>query len=137
MPLGGLVRRQRLACRRFSDPKDEDLTIAGRLLGVEVTTGLGGLRFDEMEEPKGRGFDDTFRLSALAVVVNFLSAAFPVLIDFHFVLYVFLNNNDGLPIVWARGLFARFRSSRFVDPARLVAMQSIWLSLRSEVMASN
>ncbi|GMN31372.1 hypothetical protein TIFTF001_003227 [Ficus carica] len=64
----------------------KDLTIARRLLGVEVTTELGGLCFDEMEEGKGRGFDGTFRLSTLTVVVIFLPVAFPVLVDFYFVL---------------------------------------------------
>ncbi|GMN68914.1 hypothetical protein TIFTF001_037964 [Ficus carica] len=39
-----------------------------------------------MEEGKDRGFDNTFKLSTLAVVVIFLPAAFPVLVDFHFVL---------------------------------------------------
>ncbi|GMN39699.1 hypothetical protein TIFTF001_008934 [Ficus carica] len=62
------------------------MTIAGRLLGVEVTEGLGGLRFGEMEEGNGCGFDGTFRLSTLTVVVIFLPAAFPVLVDFNFVL---------------------------------------------------
>ncbi|GMN62229.1 hypothetical protein TIFTF001_031319 [Ficus carica] len=38
-------------------PKGEDQTIAEGLLGVEVTAGLGGMRFGEMEEGKGRGFD--------------------------------------------------------------------------------
>ncbi|GMN48423.1 hypothetical protein TIFTF001_017599 [Ficus carica] len=85
--------------------------MTGRLLGVEVTAGLGGLRFYEMEEGKGRGFDDTFKLSTLAVVVIFLPATFQY---FH-------NNNDDLPIVWARSLLARFRSWRFVGPTRLVA----------------
>ncbi|GMN60235.1 hypothetical protein TIFTF001_029313 [Ficus carica] len=70
---------RRLTYRQFSDSKDEDLTIAGRLLDVEVTVGLGGLRFGEMEEGKGRGFDDTFWLSTLVVVVIFLLVAFSVL----------------------------------------------------------
>ena len=39
-----------------------------------------------MEEGKGRGFNGTFRLSTLDVVVIFLPAAFPVLANFHFVL---------------------------------------------------
>ena len=69
-----------------SGPKDEDLTIARRLLGVEVIAELGGLRFNEMEEGKGHDFDGTFKLSTLTVVVIFLPAAFPVLVDFHFVL---------------------------------------------------
>ena len=70
----------------FTCPKVKDLTIAGRLLGVEVIAGLKGLHFDVMEEGKGRGFDGTFRLSTLIVVVIFLPAAFPMLVDFHFVL---------------------------------------------------
>ena len=53
---------------------------------MEVTAGLGSLRFSEMEEGKGRGFDSTFRPSTLAMVVIFLLAAFPVLVDFYFVL---------------------------------------------------
>ncbi|GMN38255.1 hypothetical protein TIFTF001_007492 [Ficus carica] len=61
-------RWRRLAFRRFFGSKDENLTIAGRLLGVEVIAGLGGLRFGEIEEGKGCGFDDTFRLSTLVVV---------------------------------------------------------------------
>ncbi|GMN45724.1 hypothetical protein TIFTF001_014911 [Ficus carica] len=73
-------RWRRLTCRRFSGPKDEDLTIAERLLGVEVTAGLGGLRFGKMEEGKGGGFDGTFRLSTLVVVIIFLPVAFPSLI---------------------------------------------------------
>ncbi|GMN49588.1 hypothetical protein TIFTF001_018759 [Ficus carica] len=75
-----------LVCQRFSGPKDEDLTIAGRLLGAVVTMGLGGMRFGEMEEGKGHGFDAIFRLSTLAVVVIFLPTAFLVLVDFHFVM---------------------------------------------------
>ncbi|GMN28829.1 hypothetical protein TIFTF001_002192 [Ficus carica] len=47
----------------------------GRLLGVEVIVGLGGLRFSKMEEGKDRGFNGTFR----DVVVIFLSTAFQVL----------------------------------------------------------
>lgn len=49
---------------------------------MEVTAGLGGLRFSKMEEGKDRGFNGTFR----DVVVIFLSTAFQVLVDFHFVL---------------------------------------------------
>ena len=77
--------QRRLACCWFSDHKDEDLTIARRLLGVEMTTGLGSLRSGEMEEWKDHGFDGTFRLFILTVVVIFLLAAFLVLVDFHFV----------------------------------------------------
>ena len=64
-------KQWRLTCRRFSDSKDEDMTITRRLLGVEVTAGLGGLCFGKMEEGKGHGFDGTFRLSTLVVVVIF------------------------------------------------------------------
>ncbi|GMN35302.1 hypothetical protein TIFTF001_005220 [Ficus carica] len=43
-----------------------------------------------MEEGKGRGFDGTFKLSTLAIMVIFLPAAFPVLVEFHFVLSVII-----------------------------------------------
>ncbi|GMN42875.1 hypothetical protein TIFTF001_012089 [Ficus carica] len=72
-------RQWHLACRRFLGPKDEDLTIARRLLGLEVITWLGGLRLGEIEKGKGHGFNDTFRLSTLVVVVIFLPATFPIL----------------------------------------------------------
>ncbi|GMN39750.1 hypothetical protein TIFTF001_008974 [Ficus carica] len=54
--------------------------MARRILGVKVTAGLGGLRFYEMEEGKGRGFGGTFRLSTLTVVIIFLPATFSFLI---------------------------------------------------------
>ncbi|GMN31310.1 hypothetical protein TIFTF001_003200 [Ficus carica] len=80
-------RRWHLACRRFCCPKDEDLTISGRLLGVKVIARLRGLCFDEMEEGKGRDFDGTFKLSTLTVVVIFLHAA----LDFYFVLSLIIT----------------------------------------------
>ncbi|GMN52802.1 hypothetical protein TIFTF001_021942 [Ficus carica] len=87
---------------------------------VEVTAGLGGLCFGEIEEGKGRGFDGTLRLSTLAMVVIFLHAAFPVLIDFHFVL-VFLNNNDGYPIVRVHVY------SPYLDLSNLLVLLDLWL----------
>ncbi|GMN59454.1 hypothetical protein TIFTF001_028548 [Ficus carica] len=44
-----------------------------------------------MEEGKGRGFDGTFRLSTLVVVVIFLPTAFLVLVDFHFILSLIIT----------------------------------------------
>ncbi|GMN62522.1 hypothetical protein TIFTF001_031600 [Ficus carica] len=44
-----------------------------------MIAGLGGLRFGEIEEGKDCGFNGTFRLFTLAVVVIFLFAAFPML----------------------------------------------------------
>ena len=135
-----------------SNPKDKCLIIVGRLLSVEVIVGLGGLNFDRMDKGKGRGFDGTFRLSTLAMVVIFLSAAFSAIDRFSFcygmfvcrcnncrsyanlVLFVVLvclfsvlNNNDGISIIRAHGLFTKFRSWRFVSPTRLVAMQDIFV----------
>ena len=73
------IKRWYLVCHRFYGPKDEDLTILRRLLGVEVTARLRCLCFGKMEG-KCRDFDSTFRLSTLAVVVIFL----PMALDFHF-----------------------------------------------------
>ena len=53
---------------------------------MEVIMGLGGLRFGEIETGKGHGVNGTFRLSTLVVVVIFLLATFPMLVDFYFVL---------------------------------------------------
>ncbi|GMN65364.1 hypothetical protein TIFTF001_034434 [Ficus carica] len=47
-----------------------------KVTGVKVTVGLGGLHFNEMEAGKGRGFDGTFKMSTLALVVIFLLVAF-------------------------------------------------------------
>ena len=79
-------KRRHLTCHRFSSLKDEDLTIAGMLLSVELIVGLGGLRFSKIEEGQGCGFDGTLRLSTLTMEVIFLSETFSVFVDFHFVL---------------------------------------------------
>lgn len=75
-----------LAFRRFSSPKDEDLTISRSLLGLEVITGLEGLHFGQIEKGKDHGFNGNFRLSTLAVVVIFIPVTFLMLVDFHFIL---------------------------------------------------
>ncbi|GMN37941.1 hypothetical protein TIFTF001_007229 [Ficus carica] len=87
---------------------------------VEVTAGLEGPCFGEMEEGKDCGFDSTFRCN------NYVSYADLVLFVVLLCLFSVVTNNDGLPIVWARGLFTRFRSWRFVGLARLMAMQGVW-----------
>ena len=137
------------------------MTIVGRLLGVEVTAGLEGLHFGEIEEGKVMALmalsgcllylwwsSSCLRLFwccwfsfYFSIFVykcnNCISYAALVLFVVLMSLFLVLNNNDGLPIVRAHSLFVRFRSWRFVGPPRLVAIHGVWWSLRSEVVAPN
>ncbi|GMN70552.1 hypothetical protein TIFTF001_039592 [Ficus carica] len=83
-PAGVVPRRSEYTVKVRRDKGDERAMRS--LLGMEVTAELGGMCFSEIEEGKGHGFDGTFRLSTLAMTVIFLPVAFPILVDFHFVL---------------------------------------------------